>query len=211
VIWWRASLCAHSLSQVRGDECFQPTVLNMLSKLPCWQQESPLTPGQVARTVSMKIRRRAWLRLREALVSWRSMLPGACHHRTARGCPAVGACRYARPYSPWSAAVWEERRSAIRVHAKTLALIAYRQRDPRGEKLKKWRGVAVEAADRQRRCLSVRWVRVVGHRDVPGDLPCMPPQRQFLGSFQLAQASSELLPFGANSRPGSGAELALHG
>jgi len=65
----------------------------------------------------------------------------------------------------------------------TLALIAYRQPITRGE-IEEIRGVTV-SSNIIRTLLEREWVRVVGHRDVPGRPAMYATTRQFLDYFNL--------------------------
>ena len=70
-------------------------------------------------------------------------------------------------FAPWVSRLWEERPGRYsRALMETLALIAYRQPVTRGE-IEEVRGVSVST--HIIKTLEEReWVRVVGHRDVPG-------------------------------------------
>ena len=65
----------------------------------------------------------------------------------------------------------------------TLSLIAYRQPITRGE-IEEIRGVAV-STNIIKTLLEREWVRVVGHRDVPGRPAMYATTRQFLDYFNL--------------------------
>ena len=65
----------------------------------------------------------------------------------------------------------------------TLALIAYRQPVTRGE-IEDVRGVSV-SANIVRTLLERGWVRIVGHRDVPGRPAMLGTTREFLDYFNL--------------------------
>ena len=65
----------------------------------------------------------------------------------------------------------------------TLSLIAYRQPTTRGE-IEEIRGVAVSTSI-IKTLLEREWVRVVGHRDVPGRPAMYATTRQFLDYFNL--------------------------
>jgi segregation and condensation protein B len=65
----------------------------------------------------------------------------------------------------------------------TLSLIAYRQPITRGE-IEEIRGVAV-STNIVKTLLEREWVRVVGHRDVPGRPAMYATTRQFLDYFNL--------------------------
>ena len=69
--------------------------------------------------------------------------------------------------SPWVARLWKERpQKYSRALLETLALIAYRQPITRGE-IEEIRGVAV-SSNIIKTLHEREWIRVVGHRDVPG-------------------------------------------
>ncbi len=80
--------------------------------------------------------------------------------------------------------LWEERPPRYsRALFETLALIAYRQPMTRGE-IEEIRGVAV-SSNIIRSLLERDWIRVVGHRDVPGRPSMFGTTRQFLDYFGL--------------------------
>jgi len=80
--------------------------------------------------------------------------------------------------------LWEERAPRYsRALFETLALIAYRQPITRGE-IEEVRGVSV-SANIVRTLLERDWVRVVGHRDVPGRPEMFGTTRNFLDYFGL--------------------------
>lgn len=80
--------------------------------------------------------------------------------------------------------LWEERPPRYsRAFFETLALIAYRQPMTRGE-IEEIRGVAV-SANIMRSLLERNWIRVVGHRDVPGRPAMFGTTRHFLDYFGL--------------------------
>ncbi|MBL9195752.1 SMC-Scp complex subunit ScpB [Xanthomonas fragariae] len=84
----------------------------------------------------------------------------------------------------WVARLWTERRTRYtRATLETLALIAYRQPITRGE-IEQVRGVAVSSNIIQ--ALEEReWIRVVGHRDVPGKPALFGTTKGFLDYFGL--------------------------
>ncbi len=87
-------------------------------------------------------------------------------------------------YAPWIALLWEERPARYsRALLETLALIAYRQPITRGE-IEDIRGVAV-STNIIKTLQEREWVRVVGHRDVPGKPAMYATTRQFLDYFNL--------------------------
>lgn len=85
---------------------------------------------------------------------------------------------------PWVARLWTERQTKYtRATLEVLALIAYRQPITRGE-IEQIRGVATNA--NIIRALEERdWVRVVGHRDVPGRPELLATTKAFLDYFGL--------------------------
>ena len=85
---------------------------------------------------------------------------------------------------PWVTRLWTERQTRYtRATLETLALIAYRQPVTRGE-IEQVRGVAVSS--NIIRALEEReWIRVVGHRDVPGKPALFGTTRTFLDYFGL--------------------------
>jgi segregation and condensation protein B len=86
--------------------------------------------------------------------------------------------------SPWVSRLWAERPPKYsRALLETLALIAYRQPITRGE-IEDIRGVSVSSSIIK--TLTEReWVRVVGHRDVPGKPALYATTREFLDYFNL--------------------------
>ncbi len=92
-------------------------------------------------------------------------------------------------YADWINRLWEERRPRYsRALLETLAIVAYRQPITRAE-IEAIRGVAVSTGiiktlqDRE-------WVKVVGHRDVPGKPAIYATTRQFLEYFGLASLNA---------------------
>jgi segregation and condensation protein B len=86
--------------------------------------------------------------------------------------------------SGWLQPLWEERPPRYsRALLETLALIAYRQPVTRGE-IEEIRGVAVNT-NIIRTMLERDWIRVVGHRDVPGKPEMFGTTKQFLDYFGL--------------------------
>lgn len=87
-------------------------------------------------------------------------------------------------YAPWVSRLWEEKPPRYsRALMETLALIAYRQPITRGE-IEEIRGVAV-STNIVKTLLEREWVRVVGHRDVPGKPALYATTKAFLDYFGL--------------------------
>jgi len=86
--------------------------------------------------------------------------------------------------STWVGRLWQERPARYsRALMETLSLIAYRQPITRGE-IEEIRGVAV-STNIIKTLMEREWVRVVGHRDVPGRPAMYATTRQFLDYFNL--------------------------
>ena len=86
--------------------------------------------------------------------------------------------------SHWVSRLWDERPQRYsRALLETLALIAYRQPVTRGD-IEEVRGVSVSGSI-MRTLLERGWVRVVGHRDVPGRPAVYATTRSFLDDFGL--------------------------
>ncbi len=86
--------------------------------------------------------------------------------------------------STWVGRLWQERPARYsRALMETLSLIAYRQPITRGE-IEEIRGVAV-STNIVKTLMEREWVRVVGHRDVPGRPAMYATTRQFLDYFNL--------------------------
>lgn len=87
-------------------------------------------------------------------------------------------------FMPWVGRLWEERPQRYsRALLETLALIAYRQPITRGD-IEEVRGVSV-STNIIRTLQEREWIRVVGHRDVPGKPALFGTTRAFLDYFAL--------------------------
>ena len=103
---------------------------------------------------------------------------------------------------PWVSRLWQEKPPRYsRAILETLALVAYRQPITRGE-IEEIRGVSV-SSHIIKSLLERNWVRVVGHRDVPGRPAMFATTRQFLDYFDL-KSLEDLPPLS-----GSGASLSV--
>jgi len=86
--------------------------------------------------------------------------------------------------APWVARLWDEKPARYsRALLETLALIAYRQPNTRGE-IEDIRGVVV-STQIVKTLVEREWIRVVGHRDVPGRPALYATTRRFLDYFGL--------------------------
>ena len=87
-------------------------------------------------------------------------------------------------YNEWVSRLWKERPPRYsRALLETIALIAYRQPITRGE-IESVRGVSV-STNIIRTLQEREWIRVVGHRDVPGKPALFGTTNTFLDSFDL--------------------------
>lgn len=129
-------------------------------------------------------------------------LQAACSERGVELVEVASGWRYqvAADVHPWVARLWTERQAKYtRATLETLALIAYRQPVTRGE-IEQVRGVAVSS--NIIKALEEReWIRVVGHRDIPGRPELLGTTRTFLDYFGLKRLDdlpplSELKDFG---------------
>lgn len=88
-------------------------------------------------------------------------------------------------FAVWISRLWEEKPSKYsRALLETLALIAYRQPITRGE-IEEIRGVSISTSIFKTLLDDRGWIRVVGHRDVPGRPGLYATTKQFLDYFGL--------------------------
>ena len=96
--------------------------------------------------------------------------------------------RIRQEYSSWVAKLWEAKpQKYSRALMETLALIAYRQPITRGE-IEEVRGVSV-SSQIIRTLLDRSWIKVVGHRDVPGRPALFATTKDFLDDLNLSKLS----------------------
>ncbi|WMJ69809.1 SMC-Scp complex subunit ScpB [Stenotrophomonas sp. 24(2023)] len=142
----------------------QPLTLAQLKDL--FPEDEPVPPGSVERALEQ---------LREA-----------CGGRGVELVEVASGFRYqvTGEVHSWISRLWTERKTRYtRATLETLALIAYRQPITRGE-IEQVRGVAVSSNIIQ--ALEEReWIRVVGHRDVPGKPALFGTTKGFLDYFGL--------------------------
>jgi len=87
-------------------------------------------------------------------------------------------------YADWVGRLWEEKPQRYsRALLETLALIAYRQPITRGE-IEEVRGVSV-SSNIIKTCIERDWIKVLGHKDVPGRPSLYGTTREFLDYFNL--------------------------
>ena len=87
-------------------------------------------------------------------------------------------------FAPWVSRLWDEKPVRYtRALLETLSLIAYRQPVTRGE-IEDVRGVSV-SSNIIRTMLERNWIRVLGHKDVPGKPELFGTTKEFLDYFNL--------------------------
>ncbi|HIG41171.1 MAG: SMC-Scp complex subunit ScpB [bacterium] len=88
-------------------------------------------------------------------------------------------------FGSWVDRLWQEKPPRYtRAFLETLALIAYKQPITRGD-IEEIRGVSV-STNIMRSLLEREWIRIVGHRDVPGRPAIYATTRTFLDYFDLS-------------------------
>ena len=96
--------------------------------------------------------------------------------------------RIRQEYSSWVAKLWEAKpQKYSRALLETLALIAYKQPITRGE-IEEVRGVSV-SSQIIRTLLDRSWIKVVGHRDVPGRPALFSTTKDFLDDLNISKLS----------------------
>jgi len=142
----------------------QPLTLAQLQGL--FPEDEPAPPGSIERALEQ--------------------LSEACAERGVELVEVASGFRYQvkADVHGWVARLWTERKTKYtRATLETLALIAYRQPITRGE-IEQVRGVAVSSNIIQ--ALEEReWIRVIGHRDVPGKPALFGTTKTFLDYFGL--------------------------
>ena len=87
-------------------------------------------------------------------------------------------------YSDWVGRLWEEKPARYtRALLETMALIAYRQPITRGE-IEEVRGVSV-SSNIIKTLMEREWIKVLGHKDVPGKPALYGTTKEFLDYFNL--------------------------
>ena len=142
----------------------QPLTLAQLNAL--FPEDQPAPAGSVAQAIEA--------------------LQAACAERGVELVELASGFRYQvkSDVHPWVARLWTERQTRYtRATLETLALIAYRQPSTRGE-IEQVRGVAV-SSNIIKSLEEREWIRVVGHRDVPGKPALFGTTKGFLDYFGL--------------------------
>jgi segregation and condensation protein B len=131
---------------------------------------------------------------REAIARALEALAGDCAGRGIELKEVASGFRYQvrQDVHPWVSRMWTEKPSRYsRALLETLALIAYRQPITRPE-IEQIRGVVV-SSNIIKTLEEREWIRVVGHRDVPGRPALFGTTRAFLDYFNL-KSLDELPP-----------------
>ncbi|GAB2993181.1 SMC-Scp complex subunit ScpB [Psychrosphaera aestuarii] len=102
---------------------------------------------------------------------------------------ATGFCfQTKQEYAPWVSRLWHEKPAKYsRALLETLALIAYQQPITRGE-IEDVRGVSVSSSI-IKTLIDREWVKVVGHKEVPGRPSLYGTDKNFLDYFGLRSLS----------------------
>lgn len=119
-----------------------------------------------------------------------AVLAEACENRGIELVEVGSGFRYQakQDNAEWVARLWEEKPARYsRALLETLALIAYRQPITRGE-IEDIRGVSV-STNIMKTLMERDWVKIVGHRDVPGKPAMYASTKQFLDYFSLKTLS----------------------
>lgn len=127
---------------------------------------------------------------RDDIKSALKLLEEECENRGVELKQVSSGYRYQarQDYAEWVSRLWEEKPPRYsRALLETLSLIAYRQPITRGE-IEDVRGVSV-SSNIIKTLLERDWVKVVGHRDVPGKPAMYATTRQFLDYFNLKSLS----------------------
>ena len=143
--------------------------------------KTPLMPDQLA-AVFDEYQRPTLNKLREVLAILQQESVGSSQELVE----VAGGFRYQikADYAPWVSRLFDEKPPRYsRALLETLSLIAYRQPVTRGE-IEDVRGVSVSS--QIIRTLEEReWIRVIGHREVPGRPALFATTRHFLDYFNL--------------------------
>lgn len=121
--------------------------------------------------------------LREALQA----LQHACETRGIELKEVASGYRFQikQKWAPWVSKLWDEKpQKYSRALLETLALIAYRQPVTRGE-IEDIRGVAVSTSIFKTLLEDREWIRMVGHKEVPGRPALFATTKGFLDYFGL--------------------------
>lgn len=141
----------------------------------------PLTPDQL-QSLFTDAGRPAKADLIKAL----NEIQGDCHDRGFELVEVASGWRFQvrQELSTWVSRLWEEKPQRYsRALLETLSLVAYKQPITRGE-IEEVRGVAV-SSNIMRTLTERGWVRVVGHKDVPGRPAMYATTPDFLDYFNL--------------------------
>lgn len=154
--------------------------------------DRPLDLDQLAELFEEE-RRPARSVLRQVL----AMVAESCHDRGFELVEVASGYRFQvrAEFAPWAGRLEAERPQRYsRALLETLAIIAYRQPITRGD-IEDIRGVAV-STNIMKTLQEREWIRVVGHKDVPGRPALYATTRQFLDYFNL-KSLDELPPLAA--------------
>lgn len=123
---------------------------------------------------------------KEALIKAIESIQQDCHNRSIELREVANGYRYQvkQDYAEWVSKLWEDKPAKYsRATLETLALIAYRQPITRAE-IEEVRGVSV-SSQIIKSMTERNWIKVVGHRDVPGKPALFATTKEFLDYFNL--------------------------
>lgn len=126
----------------------------------------------------------------EAVADALQTLQAACEQRGVELKQVASGWRYQakQQFAPWLSKLWQQRPVRYsQAFLETLSLITYRQPVTRAE-IEDVRGVAVNP-NIIKSLIEREWVKVVGHRDVPGRPELLGTTKQFLDYFNLKNLS----------------------
>ena len=109
-----------------------------------------------------------------------------CHNRSIELREIASGYRFQvkQDYADWASKLWEDKPAKYsRATLETLALIAYRQPITRAE-IEEVRGVSV-SSQIIKSMTERNWIKVVGHRDVPGKPALFATTKEFLDYFNI--------------------------
>ena len=168
--------------EIKGKSIMDTTKLKRIVEGALLAADQPLSVDQLERLFVEGEERPSRDELREALKA----LESDCEERGYELKQVASGYRFQvrQDYSDWVGRLWEEKPPRYsRATLETLALIAYRQPITRAE-IEEIRGVSV-SSNIVKSLTERDWIRVVGHKEVPGKPAMYGTTRGFLDYFNL--------------------------
>lgn len=166
------------ISEPRGSDYYLPIIEAII-----FASQEPVSLGQLEQMLQEEGEPGIDRVLLKEMIT---QLQAACEHRAIDLVEVASGYQYrVKPnFAPWLAKLTEERPARYsRALLETLALIVYRQPVTRAE-IEEVRGVAV-SSHILRALLDREWVKIVGHKDVPGKPALLATTKSFLDYFNL--------------------------